>query len=347
MSAWRQMNIVARNDWAGDIPAAGTPGRILLPAPRVWLHHGAAGSSTIATARSYARYHIENRGWLDVGYSFVVAEGKVLEGRGAGRQGAHTAGQNTTSHGICIAGEYTSRPPSDEDLDALRWLLAHGAEQGWWPTAQLTGGHRDAPGASTACPGDALYALVPQINGSPAGDIVRTLRLTFPRLRGNDVKEWQTRIGATADGIFGPDTDAATRAMQADLGVKVDGIVGPKTRAAATPAPAPEPENEEDGMLFVVRNGDDGPRVARVQTILREAGQVAGLGELLPEFGADGDYGSETAGAVDKLAPLVGDGFPTSGSTGCDMLLIDWCRSVITADSGGRYIAYGSTVTLS
>ena len=106
-------------------------------------------------------------------------------------------------------------------------------------------------------------------------------------------------------------------------------------------------QNEEDDMLFVVRNGDDGPRVARVQTILREAGQVAGLGELLPEFGADGDYGAETAGAVDKLAPLVGDGFPTSGSTGCDMLLVDWCRSVITADSGGRYIAYGSTVTLS
>ena len=41
------MNIVARNDWAGDIPAAGTPGRILLPAPRVWLHHGAAGTSPV------------------------------------------------------------------------------------------------------------------------------------------------------------------------------------------------------------------------------------------------------------------------------------------------------------
>jgi hypothetical protein len=112
-------------------------------------------------------------------------------------------------------------------------------------------------------------------------------------------------------------------------------------------------QDEEDDMLFVVRNGDDGPRVARVQTILAEAGQVAGLGELLPEFGADGDYGAETAGAVDKLAPLVGDGFPTSGSTGCDMLLIDWCRSVLTvaaldrAEGDRRYVAYGSTVTLS
>ena len=103
-------------------------------------------------------------------------------------------------------------------------------------------------------------------------------------------------------------------------------------------------QETEDDVLFVVRNGDDGPRVARVQTILAEAGQAAGLGELLPKFGADGDYGAETAGAVDALAPLVADGFPTSGRTGCDMLLIDWCRSVLTADSG---IARGSTVTLS
>jgi len=239
------MRIVPRSEWC-SIRARGTPTRMALPSPELYLHHGAAGTSSLRTAIGYVRYHIEQRGWRDVGYQFLIAEGKVLEGRGAGVIGAHVQGRNSVSQGVCMVGEYTSHPPSDEDLDALRWLLAHGAEQGWWPTAQLTGGHRDAPGASTACPGDALYALVPQINGSPAGDIVRTLRLTFPRLRGNDVKEWQTLIGVTADGIFGPDTDAATRVMQADLGVKVDGIVGPKTRAAATPAPVSAPVSKTE-----------------------------------------------------------------------------------------------------
>ena len=164
------MNIVPRNDWAGDIPPNGTPPRIALPAPRLWLHHGADGDSTIDTARAYARYHIRQRGWLDIGYSFVIADGQVLEGRGAGRSGAHTAGDNDESHGICIAGDYTSRPPSDADLDALIWLLRHGTSQGWWGTGQLTGGHRDAPGASTSCPGDALHRLIPDINRRATGD---------------------------------------------------------------------------------------------------------------------------------------------------------------------------------
>ena len=163
------MRVVPYSEWCPVTPA-GTPGRIPLPAPRVWLHHGAAGTSTVRTAIGYARYHIETRGWLAIGYSHLIAEGKVLEGRGAGRQGAHTLGENDTSHGIAMVGDYTSHPPSDRDLDALRWLLSHGHEQGWWPTPQLTGGHRDAPGATTSCPGDALHTLIPQINGQPAED---------------------------------------------------------------------------------------------------------------------------------------------------------------------------------
>lgn len=154
--------IVPRNQWC-DTPRRSVPARIPLPAPAVWLHHGASGTSSIRTARAYARFHIVNRGWQDIGYSFVIAEGRVLEGRGAGRSGGHTSGHNSTSHGICVAGDYTSRDPDPADLDALRWLLAHGTEQGWWPTPTITGGHRQAPGASTTCPGR-LVRFIPSIN---------------------------------------------------------------------------------------------------------------------------------------------------------------------------------------
>jgi lysozyme len=49
--------------------------------------------------------------------------------------------------------------------------------------------------------------------------------------RGNDVKELQRRLGITADGIFGRDTEAAVRAFQQRKGLGVDGIVGPRTAA--------------------------------------------------------------------------------------------------------------------
>ena len=44
--------------------------------------------------------------------------------------------------------------------------------------------------------------------------------------RGKAVQIWQIIVGVTADGIFGKNTDAATRQFQANNGLSVDGIVG-------------------------------------------------------------------------------------------------------------------------
>jgi hypothetical protein len=50
--------------------------------------------------------------------------------------------------------------------------------------------------------------------------------------KGENVKIVQTFLGITADGDFGPKTDAAVKAWQKDNGLTADGIVGPKTWAA-------------------------------------------------------------------------------------------------------------------
>jgi hypothetical protein len=225
------VNIVPRDEWC-DTPPAGTPPAIRLPAPEVWLHHGASGSSTADTARAYARFHIRDRGYLDVGYSFIIASGRVLEGRGPGVQGAHTATRNAVSHGICIAGDYTSRTPSGADLDALTALLRHGATEGWWPSPELSGGHRDAPGATTRCPGNGLHPLIARINRDAKEDDValtaeqeRALAM-IPKLAA-DIDTIKTNVGSRPNGKALDDLGRlrrTLRAVAAKVGVPADDV---------------------------------------------------------------------------------------------------------------------------
>lgn len=64
----------------------------------------------------------------------------------------------------------------------------------------------------------------------PAG---ATARPTLRRPMKSDlVKQLQAKLGLTADGTFGPNTEAAVRAFQRDKGMVPDGIVGPKTWSA-------------------------------------------------------------------------------------------------------------------
>lgn len=58
-------------------------------------------------------------------------------------------------------------------------------------------------------------------------------------LRGDDVAEWQRVIGVSADGVFGPATDRATRAWQSARGLTADGVVGPAAWGAVTIVPPP------------------------------------------------------------------------------------------------------------
>lgn len=151
------MDIVPFEEWAGrPLPPLNW---MRTPTSRVVAHHGAAGTSSVATLRGYLRHHTQGNGWITIGYNFCVAAGEVFEGRGAGVQGAHAQGHNATTHGIVVAGDYDRFPPADRDLDALAWLLGHGVEQGWWERSLV--GHQDV--GSTSCPGKAMYLLLPSL----------------------------------------------------------------------------------------------------------------------------------------------------------------------------------------
>ena len=59
---------------------------------------------------------------------------------------------------------------------------------------------------------------------------MRTLRRG---MKGDDVALWQRWLGVSADGVFGPVTEHATKSWQLAEGLEADGIVGPLSRARA------------------------------------------------------------------------------------------------------------------
>lgn len=165
------MQIISRRDWGARHAAAWRNLDAPLPARELYLHHSVTVAPDLlppfddddAAVRTLERIGQQRFGW-GISYTFVVTPaGRVYEGHRLDGVGAHTAKRNSIARAICLVGNYDTARPSEQMLNATADLVAHGHRQGWWP-AQLTGGHRDAPGASTACPGRQAYSLVPVIN---------------------------------------------------------------------------------------------------------------------------------------------------------------------------------------
>lgn len=145
------VTIVSRAKW-GAAPPKRTPSPISTPTRELWLHHFAAEWHGPAGMKACQDFHQNGRGWNDIAYSFCIDDdGTIYEGRGAGVAGGHTKGHNTVSHAICLMGDFDKRKPTQAMIKAAAALAAHGRKAGWW--GEWSGGHRDASGASTACPG--------------------------------------------------------------------------------------------------------------------------------------------------------------------------------------------------
>jgi N-acetylmuramoyl-L-alanine amidase len=106
--------------------------------------------------KNIQNYHMNTRGWADIGYNFLVGEdGNVYEGRGWDRVGAHALRYNPTSLGISVIGNYQSRLPNSAALNAVKRLIACGVSMGKISSTYSLHGHRD--GVCTSCPGESLY----------------------------------------------------------------------------------------------------------------------------------------------------------------------------------------------
>jgi hypothetical protein len=176
-------------DWRNGKPAYNDRLR------QIHLHHTATGNDYRRTdvpgiIRGMYRYHTKTLGWFDIGYNFLVDRfGRAWVGRsgGAGRpvRGAHTLGFNHISVGVAVIGNFEDRTPRQAVSRTLTRLAAwkldkrgRNATGKVWVTSQGSDkyaegekvrlpafdGHRDTN--DTACPGDALYALLPALRRS-------------------------------------------------------------------------------------------------------------------------------------------------------------------------------------
>lgn len=113
------------------------------------LHCAASkGDVSAATIRGW---HVIERGWSDIGYHYVVrTSGLVETGRPLAKAGAHIAGKNKNSIGICIAGGYDG---TTNDMTEAQWLALENLVRtlkSVYPAARVAG-HNEFTTAKT-CP---------------------------------------------------------------------------------------------------------------------------------------------------------------------------------------------------
>lgn len=156
------VNIVTRAQWGAMKPKSVTP--LKTPVGYFFIHHTATPSCTNITScservRGIQKYHMKNKGWADIGYSFLAGEdGNIYEGRGWKAVGAHTKGYNSRSLAVSFIGNYMQRIPNSKAISAARGLISCGVAQKYLTTDYDLLGHRDV--GQTDCPGDALYKYI-------------------------------------------------------------------------------------------------------------------------------------------------------------------------------------------
>jgi len=172
--------IITRAVWGARHEAGAGPAP--LPAREVWLHHSVTAAPDLVGEHAAIRQLEqigEDRFGRGISYTFaIVPTGNVYEGHGVATLGAHTGGRNSIARAICWVGNYDVNKPTAAMIESTAQLLVDGRRRGWWLAARLNGGHQQAPGASTACPGRNGMAAIGAINvraaaidaGQPATD---------------------------------------------------------------------------------------------------------------------------------------------------------------------------------
>jgi len=194
-AATTQPATYTRADWGADESVRkGAPlyGQVQL----AFVHHTVdandyAAADVPAIIRGMYAYHVQTLGWDDIGYNFLIDRfGRTWEGRYGGMDkavvGAQTLGYNSVSTGVAAIGDFDIAAVPQAVTDAFKQIFAWKLSLAGVPAAgasavlapdgqtalQRVSGHRDA--VATTCPGQYLYASLPEI-GAGADAIIGSL----------------------------------------------------------------------------------------------------------------------------------------------------------------------------
>lgn len=172
---------------------------------RIILHHAAASE---CDARTVHTWHLK-RGFSGIGYHFLVRKNGTIErGRAENLVGAHAAGNNSNSIGICFEGNFETESMGEAQKNAGKELIAYLCNK---YGIDVVIRHKDV--ASTACPGK-NFPYTELLNYKSA---VQT----------TDAK---TQKNIAEDGLWGKDT---TKRAQEVFGTPVDGMISGQLKSCA------------------------------------------------------------------------------------------------------------------
>lgn len=154
--------ITPRSEWGAD---RGPGPAITVPTSRLFIHHTVTFGdpfvpSTVAMEKAQMRFLEVVRGFsIGVPYSFCVfGTGRIYEGQGWGREGAHTCNDddppvcwNRTAHGFAFVANHDIHRLPDPAREAMRWLIEEGIRRGKLTPGVQIDPHRAVK--ATACPG--------------------------------------------------------------------------------------------------------------------------------------------------------------------------------------------------
>lgn len=186
-------------------------------------------SKCVSTWRAWQNYHMNTHGWSDIAYTGGFCQhGYAFAGRGAGVRTAANGtniGNQEFYATTWIGGE--GQTPSKEALNALEWWINELRNGG---AGRQVRPHRYFK--STGCPGDPLVPVAASLNNAnisktaasvttPAAPAAAPKPAAAPLSQPSAsfnlplTKRIQTALEVSADGIWGPGTDARAMRMRA------------------------------------------------------------------------------------------------------------------------------------
>jgi len=163
--------VLPRSSWT-SMPVDPGRARPMKGIRRITIHH--EGSGHVRTATDYASnaalieriraYHVEARGWADLGYHFVIdPAGRIWEGRPLAWQGAHVRDFNAHNLGVVLLGNFDRQQPSLQQLIVLPQLVQALRRQYAVPLGSLRSHQEWTP---TACPGKNMQPRFEQMRSA-------------------------------------------------------------------------------------------------------------------------------------------------------------------------------------